>query len=291
LKPTPVVWGAPSFWIERFPLFYGVEKGIFQQWGVYPEVTVHHGGPELLQAVRDHRVHVGEIGLPPFLTAFSQELPARIIGSTFIQCLDHFLAARPGIHSLDELKGLKIGMLSQGSCDAYFIRRLLLHRGMDPDNDVTLIALGSSYGDPSNFIDGRIDASFMVEPALSAGESNGIFRVIARIGDFYPRYQWGGIFASDDWIQNNRNLLKALMAGYREAVHQIADDPDGCVPLGARIFGVEPVVFRNALNRHLPNLEPDARIDFEGLENCMTIQRELGAIPDRIDPKDMVVQL
>lgn len=45
---TSVSWGAPSFWIERFPLVYGVEKRIFQKRGVIPEVKVHHGGPELL---------------------------------------------------------------------------------------------------------------------------------------------------------------------------------------------------------------------------------------------------
>ena len=290
MKPIPVVWGAPSFWIERFPLFYGMETGIFQRMGVFPEVKVHHGGPELLQAVREHRIDVGEIGLPPFLTAFSQGLPARIIASTFIQNLDHFLAASPGINSLDALKGRKIGILSRGSCDEYFIRRMLQRRGIDPDTDVTLIALGSTYGNPANFIDGRIDAGFMVEPALSAGESQGIFHVIARVGDFFPHYQWGGILASNDWIQHHRNILTALMAGYRESVRRMADDPDACLPLGSRIFGVEQAVFRHALERHLPNMEPDARIDVEGLENCIRIQQELGAIPTDFDPKEMVIQ-
>lgn len=291
MNPTPVLWGAPSFWIERFPLFYGVEKGIFQQQGVYPEIKVHHGGPELLQAVRDQRVHVGEIGLPPFLAAFSQGLPARIIGSTFIRSLDHFLAARSGIGSLEDLRGRRIGILSWGSCDEYFIRRLLKSRGIDPDNDVTLIALGTAYGDTACFTDGRIDAGFMVEPALSAGESNGFFHVLARVGDFFPRYQWGGIFASDSWIQDNRPLLTALMTGYRKSVQMMAADPEACIPLGSRIFGVEPAVFRSALRRHLPKLEPDARIDLEGLENCIQIQRELGAVLGKIDAEALVFQL
>ena len=290
MKPTRVVWGAPSFWIERFPLFYGIETGIFQRLGVHPEVKVHHGGPELLQAVREHRINVGEIGLPPFLTAFSQGLPAKIIAGTFIQSLDHFLAAGPDIDSLDDLKGRKIGILSHGSCDEYFIRRMLRHRGIDPDKNVTLVALGDSYGDPVNFTSGRIDAGFMVEPALSAGESKGIFQVIARVGYFFPQYQWGGILASDDWIVHHPDILTALMTGYRESVHRMADDPDACTPLGSRIFGVEPTVFRSALNRHLPNLERDARIDIEGLKNCIRIQRELGAIAADIDPAEMVVQ-
>lgn len=290
MKVSPVLWGAPSFWIERFPLVYGVEKRIFQCLGVCPEVKVHHGGPELLQAVRDNRVHVGEIGLPPFLTAFSQGLAARIIGSTFIQSLDHFLVARPGIHSLAELRGRRIGILSRGSCDEYFIRRLLQTQGIDPDLEATLVPLGSAYGDSASFTSARIDVGFMVEPALSLGESKGFFNVLARVGDFFPRYQWGGIFAADSWIQDNRNLLTALMAGYRQTVRQMAADPEACIPLGSKMFGVEPAVFRSALNRHLPNLEPNAAIDLEGLENCIRIQRELGAIPRDIQPEEMIMQ-
>jgi ABC-type nitrate/sulfonate/bicarbonate transport system substrate-binding protein len=290
MKYTPILWGAPSFWIERFPLVYGVEKRIFQHLGLCPEVKIHHGGPELLQAVRDDRVHVGEIGLPPFLVAFSQGLPARIIGSTFIRSLDHFLVARPGIHALAELRSRRIGILSRGSCDDYFIRRLLQTQEIDPDHEATLVPLGSAYSDPACFSSGRIDAGFMVEPALSSGENKRFFHMLARVGDFFPRYQWGGIFAADSWIQGNRDLLTALMEGYRQSVRQMAADPEACVPLGCRMFGVEPAVFRSALNRHLPNLEPDAAIDLEGLENCIRIQLELGAIPREIRPEEMIVE-
>ena len=290
MKHTNVLWGAPSFWIERFPLLYGVEKRIFQRLGVCPEVKVHHGGPELLQAVRDNRVHVGEIGLPPFLKAFSHGLPARIVGSTFIRSLDHFLVAKPAISSLAELKGRRIGILSRGSCDEYFIRRLLQNQGIDPDKEATLVPLGSAYSDSVCFASGRIDAGFMVEPALSSGESKGFFHVLARVGDFFPRYQWGGIFAADSWIQDHRDLLTALMEGYRQTVRLIAADPQACVPLGSQLFGVDPAVFRNALNRHLPNLEPDAQIDLEGLENCIRIQMELGAIPEQLQPEEMIIQ-
>lgn len=290
MKPVSVIWGAPSFWIERFPLMYGVEKNIFQDLGVCPELKIHHGGPELLQDVRDNRIHVGEIGLPPFLAAFSRGLPARIIGSTFIQSLDHFLVARTGIQSLSDLKGQRIGILSRGSCDDYFIRHMLQRQGIDPDHEATLMPLGSAYSDPACIISGKVDAGFMVEPALSAGESQGIFHSLARVGDFFPRYQWGGIFAADSWIQNQRPLLTALMAGYRESVRQMAADPEACVLPGSDWFRVTPEVFRSALKRHLPNMALDARIDSEGLENCIRIQLALGDIPEAIRVDDMVVQ-
>ena len=286
-----VTWGAPSFWIERFPLYFGIEKGLFQKRGVRPQVEVFHGGPELLQAVRDAEVHVGEIGLPPFIKAFSKGLAARIIGSTFIRQLDHFLAVRPDIRTVADLKGKRIGILSCGSCDDYFLRYLLQAEGIDPDADVEILSLGCGYGDVECFSSGATDACFMVEPSLSLAESKGHCSILVRIGDLFPRYQWGGIFASDKFIQEHRSMLMSLMDGYRESVQQIASNPKDCIAVGSRIFRVEPEVFRCALNRYLPNSEIEARIDLEGLENCIRIQRELGAIPEIISASEMVLQM
>jgi hypothetical protein len=49
---TRIIWGAPSFWIERFPLFLRREMGLCQKQGVYPEIKIFHGGLELPKAVR-----------------------------------------------------------------------------------------------------------------------------------------------------------------------------------------------------------------------------------------------
>ena len=35
-----VVWGAPSFWIERFPLYWGIEQGFFVKQGIDPDHDV-----------------------------------------------------------------------------------------------------------------------------------------------------------------------------------------------------------------------------------------------------------
>jgi len=286
-----VTWGTPSFWIERFPLFFGREIGLFQKQGVYPEIRIFHGGPELLKAVRDGDVHIGEIGLPPFIKAFSEGLPARIIGSTFIQQLDHYIAALPDISSLAELRGKRIGILSHGSCDEYFLHRILNTEMIDPQEDVEIVPLGDAYGDLKCFLSGRIDAGFLVEPMLSQGESNGLLRVVARVGDYFPRYQWGGIFATEAFIKNKRDLLESLLNGYRESVRRIREDTKSAAAYGSLLFKVEKKVFHKALERNFANWEMDARIDMPGLENCLKIQKDLGAACSDIKIFNMVFQL
>ena len=291
MRCVTVTWGAPSFWIERFPLYYGNARGFFEGRGVRPEIEIFHGGPELLRAVAEGRIHVGEIGLPPFIKAFSQGLAARLIGSTFIRRLDHFLAAKPEIRTVVDLKGKRIGILSVGSCDDYFLRHLLRQQGIDPDAEVEIVPLGPAYGDPECFATGRIDAGFLVEPSLSLAESKDYCRVLLRVGDYFPRYQWGGIFAGERFIRDHHVVLESLLAGYRQALRAMASPPDDCIEFGSKLFQVAPAVFRSALRRHLTDPELDARIDPQGLENCIRIQQELGAICGNVAAAAMVYQM
>jgi NitT/TauT family transport system substrate-binding protein len=286
-----VVWGAPSFWIERFPLYWGIDQGFFAKQGIDLEIWYSYGGPELARAVTSGQIHIGEMGLPPFVAAFRHGLQAKIIGSSVIQQLDHYLAACPGIAATAELAGGRIGILSTGSCDDYFIRKILTAHGIDPDGDVELIPLGEDYGKLDLFIDRRMDAAFMVEPQLSRGEHEGLLRVIDRVADHYPHYQWGIILASDVWLAQQKDLLGRLMQAFRRSCRSINDQPGKTLELGSRVFGVIPEVFERALQRDLPRWETDARLDMDGLQSALQFQGERGLVPADLSLDEMVWQL
>ena len=287
----PVVWGAPSFWIERFPLYWGIHKGLFRDRGIDLSIWYSYGGPELAAAVNAGRIHIGEMGLPPFVAAFRQGMAARIIGSSVIRQLDHYVAGRPEYGAMTDLKGRRMGILSTGSCDSYFIRKLMADHGMDADRDVRLVPLGKDYGKVSLLAEDRVDAAFFVEPLLSEGELAGSLRVLARVGDYFPRYQWGIILASCRWLEHRRDLLDRLMDGFRYSCRSIARDPERTLSLGGRVFGVSTEAFAKALQRDLPRWEVDARLDGPGLDNALAVQQAMGADIDGLDLADMILHL
>jgi len=286
-----VVWGAPSFWIERFPLYWGIDQGFFTEQGIDLQIRYTYGGPELARAVNAGSIHIGEMGLPPFVAAYRQGLAARIIGSCVMQQLDHYLAARPDIESIDGLVGARIGILSAGSCDDYFIRKMLTAHDIDPAGDVELRPLGEDYGKLELFIDGRVDAAFMIDPQLARGEYEGLLRVIDRVAEYYPRYQWGIILASDAWLQHQADLLARLMHAFRRACRSIKDRPGQTTGLGSRVFGVTPEIFERALQRDLPRWETDARLDRAGLQSALKVQQALGLATENLGLDEMVCQL
>jgi len=231
------------------------------------------------------------MGLPPFVTAYRQGMAARIIGSSVIQQLDHYLAARPDIVSVNGLAGGRIGILSAGSCDDYFIRKMLTAHDIDPDDDVELMPLGEDYGKLDLFIDGRVDAAFVVEPQLARGEHEGLLRVIDRVAHYYPHYQWGIILASDAWLQHQGDLLGRLMHAFRRACRSIKDRPGQTTGLGSRVFGVAPEVFERALQRDLPRWETDARLDMAGLQSALKVQETMGLLTADLSLDEMIFHL
>jgi len=283
-----VIWGTPSFWMNVFPLYYGKEKGFFLEQGIDLEIEYFHGGPELVRAVQEVKIQVGTIGLPPFSKAFAEGLPAKIVGSAIMRQLNYYVVARPEIQTMTDLKGKKIGILSFGSCDEYFIRRMLKMEGVNPNTEIELVSLGDCYGDLNCFTAGQIDAGFIGEPKVTQGEHLGLFKVLARVGDYFPKYQWGVIFARNDFIEKQPELLARILEGFRNACRYIQENPEETIEIGSKLFDVSTEVFRVALYRDLANWEVDAKVDVEGLNNCLKIQAEAGAITCDIGNLDMV---
>jgi NitT/TauT family transport system substrate-binding protein len=292
-----VVWGVPSFWIERFPLYYGRWRGLFEERGIDLQIRYYWGGPELAAAVAEGEVWIGEMGLPPFLKAYSDGLPARVIGSSTIQRLDHYLVARPEVAEMKDLRGRRLGILSVGSCDEYFARSMLAAAGLDPENDLELVALGSAYGNIRCFSPSPqsgvpvVDAGFLVEPFAAQAERLGWARILAAVRDFFPSYQWGIILARNDALVSKRELIQRAMEGFRAACREIAERPEEAASFGAQVFRIPRNDFRRALLRDLERWELDARLDVQGMGNCLQVQKRMGSVSADLEIKGMIEQL
>jgi ABC-type nitrate/sulfonate/bicarbonate transport system substrate-binding protein len=286
-----LVWGVPSFWIERLPLYYGRHRGMFREREIALEIRYYWGGRELAHGARDREITIGELGLPPFLAAAGGGLRARIIGSSIIQKLNHHLVARTGIEHLKDLEGMRIGILAFGSCDDFFLRRMLEPEGLDLNQDMELVALGKSYSDLSCYSSGSVDAGFVPEPYIALGESRGLFKILASVKTYFPRYQWGIILAHDDVLTDSTDLVHRAMAAFRASCRAIKQDPEAAVSLGAQVFQMPKDIFRRALYRDLDDWEVDARLDLEGLEVGLQVQKELGAVPQQFGLEGLVRQL
>eukprot|EP00494_Astrolonche_serrata_P004005 UN04015 len=139
----------------------GLEMKLFEKHNIDLTFEIIYGGPEVVQTIKDKNFDFGEIGLLPFTIAFGESkgtLPAKVVGTTFIQKLDHYLVTAKGVEN-NFHKINRVGILTKGSCDSYLLNHMLDKENVNINN-IKTIPLNNLYGKPEPLMNRMVDASF-----------------------------------------------------------------------------------------------------------------------------------
>jgi hypothetical protein len=218
------------------------------------EVEVCNGGPELIQQFLEGKIHIGELGIFPFINharTVGEDLNMKLIGSSFIAELEHYLVSgNPDIRSIEDLKGKRVGVLSHGSCDSYLLEYILKHESPFQMLDVEVVPLQKAYGKSDVLIptsqrtDAKkslpyVDACFLVDPGLAkAMNENSNVTVLTRAGDLFSNFQWNALIASNEF-------LKERVAGNMSKAHIMME-----------VYQKSVQLMHDALVKYYPNFEP-----------------------------------
>lgn len=269
----------------------GAEKGIFEEEGLDLSVKVVFGGPEIAAAYESGELQIGEMGSPPAINAIAAGKPFKIIASGCRQRAHMFLGVRKGINSFADLKGKRLGLLGLGSCPDWIARKMLAEEGLEADTDVTFVPLLGEYPRIVEIMEeGRIDACLASEPNLSIGEDKGVLDVWAAGFDepYLPHYQWIVRVARNDLVENDPDLVAAVLRGCRRSAHYAAEHVDEWVAFAARQYGTNERAARRAVERELPHFQLDCQIDMPGLQSAVDMQHQLKGIPRPMKAEEFV---
>jgi NitT/TauT family transport system substrate-binding protein len=275
---------------EGLQLRLGVEKGFFRSEGIDLSLRTVFGGPEIAAEYDSGRLKIGEIGTPPALTAIAKGHRFKIVGSSVRRGAVQFLVAHPRLNRWPDLAGCRLAALTIGSCSYWFMRELLIHNGLNPDKDLTIVGLGERYPRVVDLIHkGELDGAVISEPNVTIGENAGIFRVWAGLAnvDFVPRLQWCVCVANNMVIDREPDLVEAVLRGSRRSYRYAAENQDEWAAFGADYFGIEREVMQRAITRELPSLHFDCEIDVDGLQASIALQQKLGAFDRTLSIKDV----
>jgi ABC-type nitrate/sulfonate/bicarbonate transport system substrate-binding protein len=131
---------------------------------------------------------------------------------------DFVLVARPGIDSVEALRGRRVGYDQPGLDGETLVREALARAGV-PTSDVKLSALGDSSARADALAAGKVDAAVLDEAdyqrLLGRGRS---LVVLARLSDFRPRSAQTVWVVSQSYERMHRAQLQrvvdGLLAGY-----------------------------------------------------------------------------
>jgi ABC-type nitrate/sulfonate/bicarbonate transport system substrate-binding protein len=239
----------------------GVDQGIFQKHGLDLKILNFEGGSRIIQALTAGSLDLA-VGAGTQMSFVVKGAPMKAVCED-TTTLPYFSVALPWdspIHSLDELKGKKIGVSTPGSLTDFVAQELDRTKGWGPDGVTRVMVGGGITASTAAFRSHQIDAyiggttSFLAEAEKQAG------RVLAPVSDFVGNMASGTIFASDHLIETNPDALRAFLQAWIETTNFILTDKEGTVKSWTKITGFSPKIMKGMFNA-------SCRFDPESLSN------------------------
>src|SRR6266496_4667821 len=185
------------------PIFTAYEKGFFKEEGLEPELvkcawanykdTLALGGYDITQ----HLVMY-------FLKPIEQGLDVRFLAGIHRGCLRVQAGEKTNIHTIEDLKGKRIGVPGMGTPPFVFANRVFGTHGIDPGKDITWKVFPA--GELGLAIDkGEVDAVCNAEPIGSLLLAQGKVRNIAdqMTGAPYKDEYCCEVIANGKWVDAN----------------------------------------------------------------------------------------
>jgi NitT/TauT family transport system substrate-binding protein len=205
------------------PIFLGVEKGFFKEFGVEPELVYFQAAAPIATALAAGQLDVGATGLTAALYNIvlggeklwivadkGREWP----GYPLVAIVVQKELWDGGMRSIKDLKGRRIGVTQLGSTFHYHIGNILEKDGLHL-SDVKIVPLQAMPATMEALKGKQVDAILVPQPFPGAAEAQGFGKIVAWAGDLYP-WQIAAVFYSQK-LAADRERAVAFMKGYVKA--------------------------------------------------------------------------
>jgi NitT/TauT family transport system substrate-binding protein len=280
------------------PIFVGVEKGFFKEFGVEPELVYFQAAAPIATALAAGQLDVAATGL----TAATYNIVLGgeklwIVADKGREWPDHRLTAivvhkdlhDAGVRAVADLRGKRIAVTQLGSTFHYQIGNILEKEGMSL-KDVTIVPLQAMPAALEALKGKQVDAVVLPQPFPGRAEADGFGRVLAWGGDLFP-WQIATVFYSKKFAAD-RTRAVSFMKGYvKSSRHYYAvlagragGAYDDVVAVTARYTGA-PV---SVIKLGLPYQDRSGRLWVEDIGRQMAWWQRHGFIKSTIPLKEIV---
>jgi ABC-type nitrate/sulfonate/bicarbonate transport system substrate-binding protein len=193
-----------NFSASYISMYIASKRGYYAEEGMTIEIILM-AGLTSTRALIGNSVEFGSASNP---TAAVQGAKLKIL-MVFNDKPPGMLMAQPGIKSVAELRGKRIGGSTVGSLEYGWMKELLPKFGLQLERDVTFVPVGSTSTRFTALKAGTIDASPLSPPSNFLAQDAG-FRVLLRTADHLEDIQ-ATIVATDERLVRQGDLVRRFM--------------------------------------------------------------------------------
>lgn len=264
------------------PLDIGMQFGIFEKQGIEVEELIFAGGAKLAQAVTAGAVDIALSGGPDMLYV-AKGAPEIAVGT--IADTAAFMGISVGASStargIDDLKGKKIGVTSQGSTTFWLVDQLNRAKRWKGNEAAKAVVIG---GDPkagfAGLKTGDIDADVGGTSTGYQLEEQKAGRLLIDCSVYTPPIELYVIFASTALAKQNPQAVRGFVKGWYESIAFMTNHKAESVPLAAKVMGYTPGVADRMYDTLMHRFSTDGKFNPEALETLRASFVDLKAIDD-----------
>ncbi len=228
-----------GWWQEDLREF-GVEEIVMKE---FPS------GPEEMQAMIAGDLDVAYVGTTPPIIVMYEGLDAKIVAG--VQTQGSALVVRPELAGEYEgpqsLKGKKIATFPPGSIQYTLLSKWLIDNGMDPDEDVEIVAMSS--GNAAFAIGTKtVDAVLLPSPTPTIIEVEGNGVIVEWSGSMWPNHACCCVVATEEMMTDHPELLKQILKTHIRATEYEIANPEEAAEIYAKVQGADVATIKRSIN-------------------------------------------
>lgn len=220
--------------LDAFVPQFGSQVGIFAKHGLEVNYVKGANGSAMVAAVVGGSADITHVGAALIFPAIQKGATLTVLSGnydidyTFIARKDAGVDVKKGYPAfLNDLKGKLIGVAGRGGATELYVRKMFTDAGMNPDKDITFIAVGTGYGAAGAFTNHQVDAMASIPPSSALIGTDNLDVLVdldaTRNKVFDPDYLFTVFTANSDFVKNRPEVAQNFCKAVVETINYMKD--------------------------------------------------------------------
>lgn len=207
------------------PVFSAVEGGYFKDNGLETELIDYPGHGSSLPALVAGEVDFTNAVSPELITVNTRQDGDAVIIASAISRSAQQVSARPGLSSLEELRGKRWGIMARGDADECSIAMAFERWGWDVKKDAEIVVVGPGKARLDCLLDEtKVDAAIMHAPEPFWARQRG-WNLVDDLGHMGIPFQNSCAATTRRLIKEKRDIALRYVRAYCQGVYRFRTDP------------------------------------------------------------------
>ena len=231
--------------VDNAPMFVAMERGFFKAAGLELETVPMAGGAVIVQGVTSGDLQIGWTNVISLYQAHVEGFDFKFIagGATNVKGSNdtHAMLVAKGspINSAKDLEGKTVAVNTLNNI-VHLMALAWLDKNGASSAKVKFVEIPFPQMEAA-LVAGKIDAASAHEPFPSAALAKGVVRVLANPwSDVIGKFLIASWFASEKWLQKNKQTAQAFIAALNRGIDAVGADPKGSRDAIAKWTGLKP---------------------------------------------------